>query len=251
MSHSTGDPSVELAQLYSEVSDVQKEHGEELIEKLSLEKNMKILDLGCGTGYLSALLADCVGPEGSVVAIDPNKGRLEIAEKQYSRPNLVFLEANGATLPKDQYDLVFSNYVLQWIENKVAVLNKIYQNLKPGGRFAFTVSEHRAPILEQLDSLMGPKVANKMKQDLQYMSASEFNCIATTIGFKVICSEVEIQPFNFANVDCLLKWYCATTEGRFDPDKVEPATLEEFKQTYGDCPVENSCPQVTIILSKP
>ena len=113
MSYSTSDPSVELAQLYSEVSDVQKEHGEELIEKLSLEKNMKILDLGCGTGYLSALLADCVGPEGSVVVIDPNRGRLEVAENQYSRCNLVFLEANDANLPEDQYDLVFSNYVLQ------------------------------------------------------------------------------------------------------------------------------------------
>ena len=83
---SNGDSSVhvELAQLYSEISGVQKEHGEELIEKLSLEKNIKILDLGCGTGYLSAVLADCscVGPEGSVVAIDPNKGRLEIAKKK-------------------------------------------------------------------------------------------------------------------------------------------------------------------------
>ena len=99
---SNGDSSVELAQLYSEVSSLQIKHGEELIEKLSLEKNMKILDLGCGTGYLSAVLADYVGPEGSVVAIDPNKGRLEIAKKRYSRPNLMFLEANDVTLPEDQ-----------------------------------------------------------------------------------------------------------------------------------------------------
>ena len=51
---SDGDSSLELAKFYSEVSDLQKEHGKELIEKLSLAKNMKILDLGCGTGYLSA-----------------------------------------------------------------------------------------------------------------------------------------------------------------------------------------------------
>ena len=251
MSYSTGDPSVELAQLYSEVSVAQKEHGEELIEKLSLEKNMKILDLGCGTGYLSALLADCVGPEGSVVAIDPNKSRLEIAENQYSKPNLVFLEANDATLPKDQYDLVFSNYVLQWIENKVAVLNKVYQNLKPGGQFAFTVPEHRPPIFEQMDNLMGPEVVSKMKQDYQCMSASEYNHIATTVGFKVTCSEVEIQPLNFANVDVLLKWYCATTEGRFDPDKVDPAILGTFKQPFGNGPSENNLLRLTVVLSKP
>ena len=156
-----GDSSVELAQLYSEVSGPQEKNGKELIEKLSLQKNMKILDLGCGTGYLSALLADCVGPEGSVVAIDPNKDRLEFAKKKYSRPNLMFIEANDATLPEDQYDLVFSNYVLQWIENKAAVLNKVYKNLKPGGRFVFIVPEYRPPIFEQMDNLMGPEVADK------------------------------------------------------------------------------------------
>ena len=54
---------------------------------------MMILDLGCSTGYLSALLADSVGPQGNVVAVDPNKGRLEVAEKHYSISNLVFFEA--------------------------------------------------------------------------------------------------------------------------------------------------------------
>ena len=247
---SNGDSSVELAQLYSEVSGVQKEHGEELIEKLSLEKNMKILDLGCGTGYLSAVLADCVGPEGSVVAIDPNKGRLEIAKKRYSRPNLMFLEANDATLPEDQYDLVFSNYVLQWIKNKAAVLNKVYQNLKPGGRFAFIVPECLPPIFEQMDNLMGLEVANKMKQDHHCVSASEYNHIATTIGFKVTSSEVEIVQSNFANIDGLLKWHCGSTEGRFDPEKVDPTILETFKRPFGDGPSELSCPRLTIILSK-
>ena len=84
-------------------------------------------------------------------------------------------------------------------------MNKVYQNLKPGGQFAFIVLEHRPPIFEQMDNLMGPEVASTMKQDYQCMSASEFNHIGTMIGFKVTCSEVEIQPFNFANVDCLLK----------------------------------------------
>ena len=240
-----------LAKLYSERSDVQKEHGKELIEKLSLEKNMKILDLGCGTGYLSSMLADCVGPEGKVVAIDPNKSRLEIAEKQYSRPNLVFLEANDVTLPEDQYDLVFANYVLQWVENKAALLNKVYQNLKRGGRFAFSVPERREQIFPKMDNLMGPEMANKVEQAFWCMPAPEYNRLATTIGFKVISSEVESRPLNFANVEDLLKWYCSSTEGRFNPEKIDPTILEAFKQPFGDGPVEDNFLQVTIVLSKP
>jgi len=243
----------ELAKLYSEVSGMQKEHGKELIEKLSLEKNMKILDLGCGTGYLSSVLADCVGPEGRVVAIDPNKSRLEIAEKQYSRSNLVFLEANDVTLPEDQYDLVFATYVLHWIQNKTAVFNKVYQNLKPGGRFAFTVPENRAPFFQKMDKLMGPDFETKIEQVARsyLLSTSEYNDLATTTGFKVISTQVETKPLNFANVEDLLKWYYGSTEGRFNPDKVDPASLEEFKQSFGDRPVESSFPVITIILSKP
>ena len=119
-----------------------------MIQLLALEKDMKILDLGCGTGYLSDLLADCVGPEGKVVAVDPNKSRLELAERQYSRPNLVFLQANDVTFPEDQYDLVFLNYVMHWIENKNALLNKVYRNLKPGGQFAFGVCTHQPALVE-------------------------------------------------------------------------------------------------------
>ena len=242
---------VELAKLHSEVSDVQKEHGKELIEKLSLEKNMKILDLGCGTGYLSSLLADCVGPEGKVVAIDPSRSRLEIAKKQYSRPNLVFLEANDVTLPEDQYNLVFATYVLQFIHNKTALLNKVYRNLKSGGRFAFTVPERREPIFSKMDNLMGPEMANKVEQAFKCVPAPEYSRLATTIGFKVISSDIEKRAMNFATVEDLLKWYCSSTEGEFNPEKIDPTILEAFKQPFGDDPIEISFVQATIVLSKP
>ena len=242
-----GDSSAELAKLYSEISDLQRKHGEELIKKLSLEKNVKILDLGCGTGYLSSLLADNVGPGGTVVAIDPNKSRLELAQKQYSRPNLVLLEANDVSLPEDQYDLVFSNYVLHWIENKSAVLKKVLQNLKPGGQFAFIVPEHQPTIIEQMDRMVGPE----MMQGFHWMSAPEYNHLATTIGFKVTSSETEVKPLNFATVESLLKWYCATTEGRFHPDNLDPTVLKVFKQSFSDRPINIDLHQVTIIVTKP
>ena len=242
-----GDSSFELAELYSEVSDLQKEHGKEMIQKLSLEKNMKILDLGCGTGYLSALLADSVGPAGKVVAVDPIKSRLELAKKQYSRPNLVFLEANDATFPEDQYDLVFSNYVLHWIENKNALLKRVYQNLKPGGQFAFGVCPHQPTIVDQMDDLMGPE----MKQCFHWMSASEYNHLATAVGFKVIYSDTQKKPAHFENIDHLIQVYCGSTEGRFNPRRIEPAILETFKQPFGDRPIDlDDFHRVTIIFTK-
>ena len=105
-----------------------------------------------------------------------------------------------------------------------------------------------------MDNLIGPEMVNKMQQALWYMPAPEFNQLAATIGFKVISCEVENRPLNFATVEDLLKWYMylGSTEGRFNPEKIDPTTLEAFKQPFGDGLVENHFLQVmTIILSKP
>ena len=128
---SLADSSEELAKVYSEMSDVQKEHGKELIEQLSLAKNMKVLDFGCGTAtFLLCRLTVCMGSEGKVVAVDPDEAQLALARKQYLRPNLMFIEANDTNFPEDQYSMVFSSYVPHWVENKAALLKRVYQNLQ-------------------------------------------------------------------------------------------------------------------------
>jgi len=240
-----------LANVYSEISVLQKEHGKELIKQLSLAKNMKVLDLGCGTGYLSALLADCVGPEGEVVAVDPDEARLALARKQYSRPNLVFIHANDATFPEGQYDLVFTNFVLHWVGNKAALLNKVYQNLKPGGQFASVFPEHQPAVFDCMVDLMGQEMAKEMNKDYHWILALEYNHLATAVGFNVTSCNVQNKTLYFTNVETLLKWFCVSTGGRFDPKKVNPATLEEFKWPYGDGPATiEDHHTVTVILSK-
>jgi predicted O-methyltransferase YrrM len=56
----------DAADKYDSNSSLQREDGLYLMEKLALERGSKILDLGCGTGYLTKILADRVGPEGKV-----------------------------------------------------------------------------------------------------------------------------------------------------------------------------------------
>ena len=95
-------------------------------------------------------------------------------------------------------------------------------------------------------------MVNKMQQALWYIPATEFNHLATRIGFKVISCEVENRPLNFVTVEDLLKWYLGSSEEWFNPDKIDPTTLEAFKQPFVDGLVENHFLQVmTIILSKP
>lgn len=54
-------------------------HRIELVNQFQLEKGMRILEIGCGQGDTTVVLADAVGPSGHVVAID-------IASKEYGAP---------------------------------------------------------------------------------------------------------------------------------------------------------------------
>ena len=108
-----------------------------MIEQLDLDKGMSVLDLGCGTGNLTKILSEKVGPEGRIVAVDPDKERLQIARENYSVSNIEYIEADDQTFPEGQYDLVFANTVIHWIQDKRALFEKVYKNLKVGGRFAF------------------------------------------------------------------------------------------------------------------
>ena len=93
---------------------VQNESGKMFIEtEVQPQAGDTILDLGCGTGELSAYLAQLVGNSGKVVGVDPDKERLELAQKSHSNiDNLSFIEGSSSNFPgmgSESYDIIFSN----------------------------------------------------------------------------------------------------------------------------------------------
>ena len=135
--------------------------------------------------------------------------------------------------------------------NKAALLNKVYQNLKPGGQFASVFPEHQPAVFDCMADLMGQEMAKEMNKDYHWILALEYNHLATAVGFNVTSCNVQNKTLYFTNVETLLKWFCVSTGGRFDPKKVNPATLEEFKWPYGDGPATiEDHHTVTVILSK-
>ena len=72
--------SKDVAKSYQQVSLFQREHGKMLIDDIEIHRG-HILDLGCGTGELSAYLSELVGQDGTVVAVDPDSYRVEVARE--------------------------------------------------------------------------------------------------------------------------------------------------------------------------
>ena len=105
--------------------------GGKLIELLQPRPGERILDLGCGTGQLTAEIA---ASGAHVVGLDSSPEMLGQARQNY--PHLKFVLADATDFRFDEpFDAVFSNAALHWVKDAEASVACIAAALRPGGRF--------------------------------------------------------------------------------------------------------------------
>ncbi|PSB10994.1 SAM-dependent methyltransferase [filamentous cyanobacterium Phorm 46] len=107
------------------------QYGESLLELLVPKAGEQILDLGCGTGQLTAKIAE----SGAFVhGIDSSLSMISTARANYPQINFAVADARDFQV-EVPLDAVFSNAVLHWIKEPEAAINCVAKALKPGGRF--------------------------------------------------------------------------------------------------------------------
>ena len=242
------------AESYLNGSETQQTIGLRMIEMLSLRKGSTVLDLGCGTGYLTKLLSERVGPEGKVVAVDPDGERLKIAGEKHSAPNIDYIQADDQTFPSGQYDVIFSNVVIHWISDKTAHLRRVYDNLAPGGCYAFTTPDGGYPTPEigqkTFDTLIGPKfLSQMMTEKMLFRNADDYEAMASKTGFTDIAMEVIPNYPKWNSLDAYIDAMHGWWHGEFDPTKFDKDVLAELKREHGSGPVVQSEP-INILHTK-
>lgn len=102
-----------------------------LVELLAPQSGERILDLGCGTGALTAEIAER-GAE--ILGVDQSQEMISQARKKFPALKFEVLDARQLRFSAE-FDAVFSNAVLHWIPEAEAVIAGVAQALKFGGRF--------------------------------------------------------------------------------------------------------------------
>lgn len=161
------------------------QYGQELLELLLPQPEEKILDLGCGTGQLTAEIAKT----GAIaIGIDATASMVEKARQNY--PHLQFAIADARDFRLDYpLDAVFSNAVLHWIPEADAVIESVYRALRSGGRFVAEFGG-RGNIQEIVDALANA-IATKISQDFQpvdswyFPNISDYTTRLERRGFEV------------------------------------------------------------------
>jgi len=116
-----------------------------LMEVIPVSKEMIVADIGCGTGYLTKVLAE---KSKEVTAVDASVEMLNVARRELEKAgldNIRFIRGEAEKLPVhgNQFDLVFANMLLHHLSDPGEALREFQRILKPGGLTIITdVEEH-------------------------------------------------------------------------------------------------------------
>ncbi|MGA3161971.1 MAG: methyltransferase domain-containing protein [Terracidiphilus sp.] len=134
----------------------------EVIRALALHSGETIADVGAGTGYFSLPLAQSVGPEGKVYAVDAQAEMLsllrqKLAASAFANVELIHADAGQTGLPASSCDLFLLANIWHEIEDQIAVLREAIRVLKKSGRIAIldwrpdVEPEHGPPLAHRVD----------------------------------------------------------------------------------------------------
>jgi len=113
-----------------------------LVEYAGPQPGMQVLDLASGTGEPAISLAECVGPQGSVVATDMSYELLEIAAQRAEQKELHNFtteqaDAHKLPFPDNSFDLATCRFAVMFFVDTCKALTELRRVLKPGARACF------------------------------------------------------------------------------------------------------------------
>lgn len=158
----------------------------------NIDSTKKVLEIGCGTGTLTACLART---GAQITATDLFPKFLEIARSRNNAGNVVFQAADAETLEEfsqDSFDVVCGLSILHHLDINKA-LNSIFRVLKPGGTIAFSEPNMLNPqVAIQKNIPLVKKLLGDSPDETAFFSWKIKKAVEKT-GFK----EVKITPFDF------------------------------------------------------
>lgn len=171
--------------LYDEALGIITRYGASLLELLAPAPGMRVLDLGCGTGHLTAQIA---AAGADVLGLDAAPSMIARARTLY--PTLRFEVARGEDFTLDApVDAVFSNAALHWMPHPRQVLGCVARAVRPGGRFVAelggtgNVAALVAALYQALAEVGVP--AERVRHPWYFPTVGEYASLLEAAGFEV------------------------------------------------------------------
>lgn len=173
---------------------------DDLIKVAALRQNERVLDVACGTGVVTRLASQAVGPAGVVAGLDLNPGMLAVARATTSPAMTIeWHEASAQTMPfpNESFDVVLCQMGLQFMPDKEAVLREIRRVLAPGGRLFLNVPGPIPPPFDILAQTLArdfsPEAAGFVNQVFSLHGTAKVQSLLDGAGFRDVSVEAYIK----------------------------------------------------------
>src|SRR5262245_36360952 len=111
----------------------------DLVARLAEDGVNSIVDLGCGPGNSTRILAQR-WPNARITGIDSSASMIEVARQEQPQYRWIVADiVEWASKEPELFDIVFSNAALQWVQDHAATYPKLFARVKPGGAFAMQI----------------------------------------------------------------------------------------------------------------
>jgi trans-aconitate methyltransferase len=208
------------ASLYQDQHSFVWRYGANLLELLAPQPGERILDVGCGTGQLTA---DIARSGARVTGLDSSADMVAGAHKNY--PELTFVLGNAAGFDfAEPFDAVFSNAALHWVKDADGAVASIARALRPGGRFVAELGGkgNIATVQAALRAVLGP-IADE-QSPWYYPSIGEYAPILERHGLEVRNASLFDRPTPLQGEDGLDHWlrmFTQTYLRQFTPERAD------------------------------
>jgi trans-aconitate 2-methyltransferase len=228
---------------YAAHSAAQQEWAGELIARLRLRGDEAVLDIGCGDGRATAVIAERL-TDGSVLGVDKSVSMIALARQRFppaGHANLSFRQMDATRLELSRaFDVAFSTAALHWVDDHEAVLTGVRRSLRPGGRLLFQMGG-RGNIAEALP-VVDEVVARRRWRGFfdgftppyHFYSPEDYTAWLPRAGFRVARAELLPKDMRHADRAAFLGWLRTTWFPYTDrvPAELRDAFLEEVAAAY-------------------
>ena len=204
---------------YAANSAQQQLWARELISRLALRGDERILDVGCGDGKVTAELARTLR-HGSATGIDASPAMIEFAQRTFPSDkirNLEFQVMDARQIRfRDPFDLIFSNAALHWVDDHEAFLRGAAGCLRSGGRLVVScggkgnAQDIFVALRSELRRQCWRGYFRKMKTSYFFYAPEDYTRWLPRYGFETIRVQLAPKDATYEGRDAFAAWVRTT-----------------------------------------
>lgn len=226
---------------YDAHAQAQRFMADELVQQCgaAVSQARTILEIGCGTGYLTEQLRR-LNPGAWLVAVDLDVALIQAARAKLNRnPGAVWLVADGETLARGRFDLIISNSTFQWFSEPAKTLKGYAERLTPGGCLAFaamgpgTFQELAASLKDAARQLKQQRIPDIAAE--RFLTEADWRCLLTRAGLGEVQVKKKLYTMKFPSVRDFLASLHGTGATNPEPRPFSPRLFQALLAAYKAC----------------